>query len=92
MKKISYLNLFKYISKINKKINIEHYIKIFDRNLKINHFMIGLNIAVYNGHYFIPLKITENMVGNLIGSFAFPCKILLKSKKKTRVKSKTKKK
>jgi len=32
---------------------------------------VGHTIAVHNGHKFIPIYITENMVGHKLGEFAF---------------------
>ena len=32
---------------------------------------VGHTIAVHNGHKFIPVYITENMVGHKLGEFAF---------------------
>lgn len=70
----------------------DFYLKIFDRNLKITENMIGLKFAVYNGKFFIPLKIKENMVGKLLGSFSFSKNILLFNKSNSNYKKKNKKK
>jgi small subunit ribosomal protein S19 len=32
--------------------------------------MLGLNIAVHNGRQFVPVFVTEEMVGHKIGEFA----------------------
>jgi small subunit ribosomal protein S19 len=32
--------------------------------------MVGMTIAVHNGHKFVPVFITENMVGHKLGEFA----------------------
>jgi small subunit ribosomal protein S19 len=32
---------------------------------------VGHTIAVHNGHKFIPVYVTENMVGHKLGEFAF---------------------
>lgn len=69
----------------------DFYLKVFDRNLKIKANMIGLNLAVYNGKYFIPLKIKENMVGRILGSFSFSKNILLFNKKINRYYNKKRK-
>ena len=42
--------------------------------------MIGLKLSIYNGKFFIPIKVTENMVGKLLGSFSFSHNILLFNK------------
>ena len=31
---------------------------------------MGLTFAVYNGHKFIPVSVTENMIGHKFGEFA----------------------
>ncbi|HHI96452.1 MAG TPA: 30S ribosomal protein S19, partial [Thermodesulfatator atlanticus] len=31
---------------------------------------VGLTFAVHNGHKFIPVYVTENMVGHKLGEFA----------------------
>jgi small subunit ribosomal protein S19 len=32
--------------------------------------MIGLTLAVHNGNKFIPVYVTENMIGHKLGEFA----------------------
>jgi ribosomal protein S19 len=58
----------------------DFYLKVFDRNIKINENMVGLNFAVYNGKFFIPIRIRENMVGKILGSFSFSKNIILFNK------------
>lgn len=70
----------------------DFYLKIFDRNIKINQDMVGLKLAVYNGKFFIPIKIKENMVGKILGSFSFSKNILLFNKNNNRFYKKKKKK
>jgi ribosomal protein S19 len=57
------------------------YLKMEDRNIFVSKGWVGLRIAVYNGRYYIPILIKENMVGKMLGSLIFTKKILLKSKK-----------
>lgn len=45
-------------------------IKTWSRRSVIIPEFTGLNIAVHNGNKFIPVFITENMVGHKIGEFA----------------------
>jgi len=45
-------------------------IKTWSRRSVIVPDMIGLNIAVHNGREFIPLFISEAMVGHKLGEFA----------------------
>ena len=41
------------------------------RNIEILPNLIGLTVNVYNGKNMTNIKITENMVGHKLGSFAF---------------------
>lgn len=45
-------------------------IKTWSRSSMISPEMIGLTIAVHNGKLFVPIFITENMVGHKLGEFA----------------------
>ena len=45
-------------------------IKTWSRSSLITPDFIGLTIAVHNGKQFIPVFVTENMVGHKLGEFA----------------------
>lgn len=45
-------------------------IKTWSRRSVILPDFVGLNIAVHNGNKFIPVFVTENMVGHKFGEFA----------------------
>lgn len=45
-------------------------IKTWSRRSVVLPDFVGLTIAVHNGRKFIPLFITENMVGHKLGEFA----------------------
>ena len=45
-------------------------IKTWSRRSTISPEMIGYTIAVHNGKKFIPVYVTENMVGHKLGEFA----------------------
>ncbi len=45
-------------------------IKTWSRRSTIIPEMVGLTIAVHNGKRFIPVFITENMVGHKLGEFS----------------------
>ncbi|HBF13581.1 MAG TPA: 30S ribosomal protein S19 [Deltaproteobacteria bacterium] len=49
----------------NKKV-----IKTWSRRSTITPDFIGLTFAVHNGRKFIPVFVTENMVGHKLGEFA----------------------
>jgi len=62
--------------KLEKKVlqNVEakkkSVIKTWSRASMISPDFVGLTIAVHNGNKFIPVYITENMVGHKLGEFA----------------------
>jgi small subunit ribosomal protein S19 len=45
-------------------------IKTWSRRSMITPEMVGLNIAVHNGKQFVPVFISEQMVGHKLGEFA----------------------
>lgn len=45
-------------------------IRTHDRALTIVPAMIGLTVAIHNGKDFMPVKITEEMLGHRLGEFA----------------------
>jgi small subunit ribosomal protein S19 len=51
----------------SKKKNV---IKTWSRGSMISPDFVGQTIAVHNGNKFIPVYVTENMVGHKLGEFA----------------------
>ncbi|HBS85503.1 MAG: 30S ribosomal protein S19 [Bacteroidetes bacterium GWF2_38_335] len=45
-------------------------IKTWSRRSVISPDFVGLTLAVHNGNKFIPVYVTENMVGHKLGEFA----------------------
>lgn len=45
-------------------------IKTWSRRSTVTPDMIGLTLAVHNGNKFIPVFVTENLVGHKLGEFA----------------------
>ena len=45
-------------------------IKTWSRRSTITPDFVGRTIALHNGHKFIPIFVTENMVGHKLGEFA----------------------
>ena len=45
-------------------------IKTWSRASMITPDFVGLTIAVHNGRQFVPVYVTENMVGHKLGEFA----------------------
>jgi small subunit ribosomal protein S19 len=53
-----------------KQSNKKQVIKTWSRSSMIIPDMVGETIAVHNGKAFIPVYVTENMVGHKLGEFA----------------------
>ena len=53
-----------------KKSKKREVIKTWSRRSTVIPEMVGLTVAVHNGKKFIPVFITENMVGYKLGEFA----------------------
>ena len=59
-----------------KKVNVavasnsKKVIKTWSRRSVISPDMVGINFAVHNGRKFMPVYVTENMVGHKLGEFA----------------------
>jgi small subunit ribosomal protein S19 len=51
-------------------INDKRVIKTWSRRSTVVPQMIGLTIAVHNGNKFIPVYVTDNMVGHKLGEFS----------------------
>jgi small subunit ribosomal protein S19 len=54
----------------NKDSNKKQPIKTWSRRSTIFPEMVGLTINVYNGKKFIPVYVTENLVGHKLGEFS----------------------
>jgi len=62
-------HLLKKIRELNRR-NEKKVIQTWSRRSTITPEFIGYTIAVHNGNKFIPVYITENMVGHKLGEFA----------------------
>jgi small subunit ribosomal protein S19 len=62
-------NLVAKIEELNKS-NVKKVVKTWARRSTVPPEFVGHTIAVYNGKKFIPVFITENMVGHKLGEFA----------------------
>lgn len=60
------------VEKVNsaKETGSRKVIKTWSRRSDILPDMVGLTFAVHNGRKFIPVFVTENMVGHKLGEFA----------------------
>ena len=54
-----------------KKNGEKKVIKTYSRRSTITPDMVGMTFAVHNGNKFIPVYVTENMVGHKLGEFSF---------------------
>ncbi len=63
-------HLLKRIEDMNAK-NEKKVIRTWSRRSTISPEMVGHTVAVHNGKKFIPVYITENMVGHKFGEFSF---------------------
>ncbi len=63
---------FKLLEKVlkAKQSNKKTVIKTWSRSSMIIPDMVGETIAVHNGKNFVPVFVTENMVGHKLGEFA----------------------
>jgi small subunit ribosomal protein S19 len=50
--------------------NEKRVVKTWSRSSTISPAFVGHTIAVHNGNKFIPVYVTENMVGHKLGEFA----------------------
>ena len=62
-------SLMKKIQKLN-EINKHEVVKTWSRRSTIFPEFVGHTIAVHNGKEFIPVYVTEDMVGHKLGEFA----------------------
>jgi small subunit ribosomal protein S19 len=55
---------------VTQNSTVKRPIKTWSRRSMIIPDMIGLTIAVHNGRDFVPIYITENMIGHKLGEFS----------------------
>ncbi len=72
IKKGPFINekLMKKIEALGSQRGKRQVIKTWARHSTITPEMVGLTIAVHNGKKFIPVFLTENMVGHKLGEFS----------------------
>ena len=63
------LHLLEKVEAMNRD-NEKRVIKTWSRRSTVSPEMVGHTIAVHNGKKFIPVYVTENMVGHKLGEFA----------------------
>jgi small subunit ribosomal protein S19 len=63
-------HLLKRIEDMNQR-NEKKVVRSWSRRSTISPEMVGHTIGVHNGKKFIPVYVTENMVGHKLGEFSF---------------------
>jgi|TARA_B100001057_G_scaffold427299_1_gene451970 small subunit ribosomal protein S19 len=63
------ITLFKKVKK-SKEENLKSPIKTWSRRSTVIPDFVGVTISVYNGKSFIPVYVTEDMVGHKLGEFS----------------------
>ena len=63
------VHLQKKVDELNKKFD-KKAVKTWSRRSTVTPEMVGHTIAVHQGKKFIPVYVTENMVGHKLGEFA----------------------
>ena len=63
------ITLYKKVKK-SKEENSKSPIKTWSRRSTILPQFVGLTFGVYNGQKFVPVSVTENMVGHKLGEFS----------------------
>jgi len=62
-------SLYKKVIELNKS-GSKGLLKTWSRSSTIIPEMVGITISVYNGKTFIPVYVTENLVGHKLGEFS----------------------
>jgi len=62
--------ILKLVAKIRKSSNTNANIKTYSRSSTIMPEFIGITFLVHNGKIFIPVLITESMIGHKLGEFS----------------------
>ena len=55
---------------VSQEANNRKPIKTWSRRSTITPDFVGLNLTVHNGKSFVPVYVTENMVGHKLGEFS----------------------
>ena len=63
------LNLLKKVEKVS-QVNSKEIVKTWSRRSTILPSFLGLTFAVHNGKKFIPVYITEDMIGHKLGEYS----------------------
>nr|AJS13347.1 30S ribosomal protein S19, small subunit ribosomal protein S19 [uncultured archaeon] len=59
-----------FVSRAKRKVEKNKPIKTHDRGMIIVPQLVGMKIQTYNGHEFMPVEITSQMLGHRLGEFS----------------------
>jgi small subunit ribosomal protein S19 len=59
-----------FVSRAKRKVERNKPIKTHERAMVIVPQMVGMRIQIYNGHEFVPVEITNQMLGHRFGEFS----------------------
>jgi small subunit ribosomal protein S19 len=63
-------SLYKKVVEVSKSGDNKKMLKTYSRTSTIIPEMVGQTISVYNGKTWVPVYVTENLVGHKLGEFA----------------------
>ncbi len=59
----------KFLQKVDSKVKRKNKIRTHNRDMIVTPKLVGHTIAIYNGKEFVPIKISEQMLGHFLGEF-----------------------
>lgn len=59
-----------FVSRAKRKVEKNKPIKTHKRTMVIVPQLVGMKIQIYNGHEFVPIEITNQMLGHRLGEFS----------------------
>ena len=59
-----------FVSRAKNKVEKNKPIRTHERGLIVVPQMVGMKISIYNGHEFVPVEITNQMLGHRFGEFS----------------------
>ena len=66
----NFQDIEKFVNRAKEKISKNKLVKTHHRYLIVVPEMVGMKIQIYNGKSFVPVQVTEEMLGHRFGEFA----------------------
>ncbi|MGL4524989.1 MAG: 30S ribosomal protein S19 [Spirochaetia bacterium] len=63
-------SLYKKVAEVSASTKSKKEVKTYSRCSTIIPEMVGLTVGVHNGRIFVPVYVTENLVGHKLGEFS----------------------